>query len=430
MMMNSSTDNASTLQPYPLEEFKETSASVLEKAQIVFQMRPAAMHGRIIASVASSFYCAKRDTKIHDLAEWLVNNPSVKALGVVDDNGYAGGVIVATELFNILSTKFGRELHFGKTVDTIVRRAGTFNYTENILSIASEISPSLMNPEPTYFLLTDQSGRFAGIFSTHDVLVYLSDITKKDIKLASRIQGCVVPKEKLHEEESFRFIAQVKMAKEIGGDFYTLRRYEQQKWFFALCDVSGKGMSAALMSVAIGGMVHLYNFNQGIKSFVTSLNEYFYRTFEGEQFVTGVFLDFDASSGKVEICDAGHSMLYLLRGGQIRRFRTKEDNPPLGIRHDFPSNTGCAYLKQGDMIIVCSDGIEDQKNSAGERYSIERFLRLMNNKRKSDFAEMLQSVFSDINEFRQNQPQDDDISIILFEYLGLKVTPKDQTEQI
>ncbi len=430
MMMNSTTDKAGTYQPYPIENFEEKSVPISENAPIVFEMRPATIHGRVVGSIASSFYCAKMETKIHDLAEWLVNNLSIKAVGVIDGSGQAKGVIVANELFNILSTKFGRELHFGKTLDAIVRDTQTFNYTENIFGIASEISSSLMNPEPTYFLLTDQTGRFTGIFSTHDVLVYLSDITNKDINLASRVQACVVPKEKSHEENSFRFIAQVKMAKEIGGDFYTIKQYAEDRWLFALCDVSGKGMSAALMSVAIGGMVHLYNFSRGIKNFAASLNEYFYRTFEGEQFVTGIFLDFDKASGKIEICDAGHSMLYLLRGGKIRRFRTKEENPPLGISSDFPSNTGIVSLMPGDIVVVCTDGIEDQKNPAGEKYGLERFLHFVNHKRKSDFAEILQFVFSDIKDFRQNQPQDDDISILLFEYRGLKFTPQDQTEQI
>ncbi len=358
------------------------------------------------------------DIKIHDLAEWLVNNASVKAVGVINDSGQAQGVIVGTELFNILSTKFGRELHFGKNLYTIVHHTESFNYTENIFSVASKISPSLLNPEPTYFLLTDQSGRFAGIFSTHDVLVYLSDITKKDINLASRIQACVVPKEKLSEGKKFRFIAQAKMAKEIGGDFYTVKQYEKNKWFFALCDVSGKGMSAALMSVTIGGMVHLYDFSRGIRSFASALNEYFYQTFEGEQFVTGVFLDFDETTGKLEFCDAGHSMLFFIRNGQIRRFRTKEENPPLGIRKSFSINSGSVFLKPADMIIICTDGIDDQKDPTGKRYGIGRFLRTVTQKRNSDFSEILHSVFSDIEEFRQNQPQDDDISILLFEYHG------------
>lgn len=411
-----------------IENPEEIPEPASEKSPIVFQMRPAAIHGRIIGSIASSFYCARSDTKIYDLAEWLVNNASTKAVGVVDDSGQAKGVIVGTDLFNILSTKFGRELHFGKTLDAIVRHAGTFNYTENIFSIASEISQSLTNPEPTYFLLTDQFGRFSGLFSTHDVLVYLSDITNKDIRLASRIQAFVVPEEKYLEEKTFRLMAQTKMAKAVGGDFYTLKNYDKDKWFIGLCDVSGKGMSAALMSVTIGGMVHLYDFSRGLKSFIESVNEYFFKTFASEQFVTGVFINFDEKSGKVEFCDAGHSMLYLLREGQIRRFRTKEENPPLGIRREFSLNTGSISLKPGDIIVICTDGIDDQKDPTGKRYGVERFLRLINTNRNLDFAVIFRSIFSDIKEFRQNQPQDDDISILLFEYRESKIIPQNQID--
>ncbi|MCX7678616.1 MAG: SpoIIE family protein phosphatase [Spirochaetes bacterium] len=390
-----------------------------EESPVVFEMRPTSIHGKVIASIASSFYCASYNTKIHDLADWFTKNNEAKSIGVVDNDGNAKGVIVRTELFNTLSTKFGRELYFAKTLESIAHPAQTFNYTENIFSIASQISQSITNPEPTYFLLVDQEGKFSGVFSTHDVLVYLSEITNKDIVRASKIQACIVPEKKSIEGKCFSLMAQSKMAKGVGGDFYTAKEYYPGRWFFALCDVSGKGMAAALVSVTIGGMVHLYDFSRGLKSLIESINEYFFNTFRSEQFVTGVFFDFDEKAGKFEFCDVGHSLLFLFRDGQIKRLRTKFENPPLGIQKDFSANIAAFSLKPNDMIISYSDGIEDQKDAAGNSYGSDRFLRIITKKQNAPFDEIFQSVLWDIKQFRQHQPQDDDISVLLFKYHGV-----------
>jgi CBS-domain-containing membrane protein len=149
----------------------------IQQSKTVFEIRPSAIHGRSICGIASSFYCCKSDTKIHDVADWFVKNPSFKAVGVIDDIHQSIGIITRSELFNTLSTQFGRELYFGKVVSAIARKTKNFNYNENIFSVAAEISQYIMDPEPTYFLITAAEGSFAGIFSTHDVLLYLSDIT-------------------------------------------------------------------------------------------------------------------------------------------------------------------------------------------------------------------------------------------------------------
>ena len=93
---------------------------------------------------------------------------------------------------------------------------------------------------------------------TKDMLVFLAEITRRDIALSRKIQTRIVKEEDELNETNFSLSASSIMAKGIGGDFYSYKKISDSQYLIALCDVSGKGMAASLLSSLLSGFLNTY----------------------------------------------------------------------------------------------------------------------------------------------------------------------------
>ncbi|HOJ64367.1 MAG TPA: PP2C family protein-serine/threonine phosphatase [Spirochaetota bacterium] len=213
------------------------------------------------------------------------------------------------------------------------------------------------------------------------------------------------------------------MAKGVGGDFYSIKNIENKKWLMGICDVCGKGISASLISAIVGGMFDIYDFNnKSIEEFISLLNKYIYNTFKLEKYLTGLFIEFEEDSGKIRIFDMGHSLgasnLYLVRENNIISEITKNYNLAIGLVPDITTNSDLIELKKNDLFIAITDGVTDQRNSIEMEYGIKKFLKIITKNLNNDLKIVKESIFNDIDIFRGNSPQQDDITFLLLKYKG------------
>lgn len=376
------------------------------------------LHGECIVNISSSLCYVYNDSNINVIADELINYPSTAALGVVSRTGELLGMISRKNLFSMLGKQYGRDLYKTKSVNMITTSVPVIYYKDNILNVAEEYSSYLREGDIYYFLLNDEENHFAGIFSTSDILIYLSDITQKDIQLARRLQSSIINDEKIINTQRFEMAGAALMAKKIGGDFYAMEKITESRWAIMLCDVAGKGISASLVSTTIGGMVSIYDFSQGILNFITKLNNYIYDTFGGEQFITGVFIEFDELSGKIVYYDAGHSYSFIFRENKFFKVKNFSSNIPLGINHGYVPQKGILELEGNDLLILCTDGLEEQINPVGTHYGVELMARTVYKNRKSGLKKIKDEVVIDFNNFRKNQVQHDDVTFVMLDYKG------------
>jgi len=378
---------------------------------------PEKIRGEVIGKIASSYYFIYNDVKIEALAEALLENETVTTLGVVDKDGGILGIVVRKELFDLLGQQFGRDLFRHKTVAKIIRDVPRFNFNRNLFSVSEEISEYTAKKTMQYFLLTI-GNTFMGIFSTRDMMYYLSDMTTRDLNLAKRLQRSIVKEESILNGDTFNILGASHMAKGVGGDFYHFARYAPQKYVLSVFDVSGKGISASLISTIIGGMVQFHDFNNGIQPFVKKLNNYITITFELEKFITGVILDFDETNGTVTIHDMGHAYIYIFRNGKLHRIRTNRRTIPIGIQPELISEGVPFQMAKDDIILLLTDGVEEQPNEHGEEYGIRRLANILQLNRHRGLMKMKNELLYNLHEFRHTQPQYDDITMVMLEYTG------------
>jgi sigma-B regulation protein RsbU (phosphoserine phosphatase) len=220
------------------------------------------------------------------------------------------------------------------------------------------------------------------------------------------------------EEERFKFIAGSRMAKGVGGDYYTIKKFSESKWVISLCDVSGKGVSAALVTSLLGGLFSIYNFNSGLTEFIKKMNEYVLNSFNMEKYLTGVFMKFDEETGKVKLFDMGHSFIYVYRDKGLYKFKTSDDNVPIGFIPEISPKGNQFTLKAGDILFAVTDGITEQTDSEGNEYGMSKILSIIEKNKNDNFENIISEMQKDIDNFRGYHPQHDDMTMLVLQYKG------------
>lgn len=373
--------------------------------------------GEVIGKIACSHYYVHDDVRVEDLANELTQRKDILGLGVVDRDNKICGIIERREFFNTLSKPYGRDVYKYRDVKLLTKETEMFNYERNIFTVANLLSEQLYNNTTKYYILNTTDNKFAGVISTKDLLMYLSKITQNDVKLAKKIQNSII-----QEEEYFKtnkdgeIFGTSIMAKDIGGDFYAIKKYNKTNWVIMIIDVSGKGIAASLVTAVIGGILGVYDFNLGLKQFIKSLNEYIYNTFQLEKYATGLFVDYNEKTGELTIFDLGHSHLYLYRNKTFSRLKTKNGNFPLGITLDMNPIANKLKLKEKDLMISFTDGVDEQTDTLGNEYNINNIPLIINKFYKQGLKTIKDEIFKDINNFKKNQPQHDDITMLFLNH--------------
>jgi sigma-B regulation protein RsbU (phosphoserine phosphatase) len=380
---------------------------------ILFKFETQRLHGEIIGKLHSSLFYTKTTVLVDDLADALLEENDIEAIAVVDDDLNVFGVVVRSELFDLLSKPFGRDLYKNKPVSDIIKKVDEIHYTKNIFVVAEEYDEKIDAHDVNYFILLDENDKYRGIFNSRDILIYLSDLTMKDINMAKKLQLSIVKENAKFTSENLNIIAATKMAKGVGGDFYSAKKYSDTNWIVALADVSGKGVSASLISVTLSGMFNIYDFTKGIPDFIIAVNDYINMSFESGKFVTGIFLDINEKSGEIEIFDMGHSYTYIYGNKRAERIESPKENLPLGLIPGISPKGKKITLKHDELLIAVSDGIEEQTNINGEEYSVSRFMNVLIKNIKKDYKELSKIVFNNISEFRAGQALQDDMTYLV-----------------
>lgn len=400
----------------------EQEVTFAEEKPILQRYEPGRINNQTIARIASNFHYCWEDEKIFALADKLRENESVMALGVVDRKGTVVGIIVRKDFFNTMVRPYARDVFRNHPVKEIMQETDRYDVNMNLFSVSEEISEDMRRPGVTYYVLTNEEGRFRGIFSTQDMLLYLSQITQSDIALARKLQSRIVRERDFVVGREFEFVASSRTAKGVGGDYYEIRQFEENLWVTALCDVSGKGVAASIITAIIWGMMSMYSFTRGgLKGFVRSLNEYIVRTFESEKFVTGLFIEYDEDRGELSVCDMGHSHFFLFREGKLMRLNTNQQNLPIGVAPEIDPKVDAFRPRKGDTLFMITDGLTEQTNMSGEAYTLERISKLMRKHQMEPVEVLADKLTNDFHAFRGKRSLNDDVTFALMRFAPQEV---------
>src|SRR5438067_3918933 len=197
--------------------------------------------------------------------------------------------------------------------------------------------------------------------------------------------------------------------KEIGGDFFDAVNTEEGL-AVVLADVSGKGVSAALLASQLQGMIYAQlTAGMPLIEIVTAANRFFTHKHIGEKYATLIMARI-RRDGELEYVNCGHVPPLLVCNHEV--IRPPHGNLPVGLLADATYESDHCSLHAGDRLILVTDGVTEAENARGDFFEDSR-LEAVAAKSTS-----LEDIFSAVANFCGGTPLSDDCTVVELVYSG------------
>jgi len=231
---------------------------------------------------------------------------------------------------------------------------------------------------------------------------------QQELSIAASIQQRLM-QVKIPEVPFARLRGKNLSCKEIGGDFFDAVN-TKEGIAVVLADVSGKGVSAALLASTLQGMIYSHlSTGMPLMEVVSAVNRFFTEKLVGEKYATLLLVRL-RRDGELEYVNCGHVPPLLVCNGEA--LRPPHGNVPVGLLADATYESATCQMKSGDRFILVTDGVTEAENSAGEFFDDSR-LEVIAAKNPT-----LEGIFSAVTEFCAGNPLNDDCTVVELIYSG------------
>lgn len=240
---------------------------------------------------------------------------------------------------------------------------------------------------------------------------------KADLSLASEVQAAILPRRFppfADLVDDIDIYATMKAAKDVGGDFYDFFRIDDTHIGFAMADVSGKGVPAALFMT----MSHTLLRFTGSRctnpvTTVTETNDMLTRESFDSMFVTLFYGVFDTTTGIITYINAGHNPPYIIKADGTIHELPHSKNICMGVLEEYNYQADEYKLEHGDTIVTFTDGVTEACDTSDKLYGearLETLLSTLANKTAEDIAI---AINEDVAQHANGAEQSDDITILI-----------------
>ena len=241
-----------------------------------------------------------------------------------------------------------------------------------------------------------------------------------ELNVATQIQAEMLPRvfPPYENHKEVELYATMEPAKEVGGDFYDFYMIDDDHFALVVGDVSGKGVPAALFMVITKTLIKdtAAHEHDPAKIF-EHVNNILCEGNESGLFVTCWLGIITLSTGELKFANAGHNAPLIYQNGEIKYLTTKP-NLMLAGMDGIPYTTHSTKLTKDERLFIYTDGVTEATNLQNELYGEERLLTVMKGATDKTPREVLDLVRNDINEFVDEAPQFDDITMLEMVFKG------------
>ncbi|MGB5288672.1 MAG: PP2C family protein-serine/threonine phosphatase [Ignavibacteriaceae bacterium] len=235
---------------------------------------------------------------------------------------------------------------------------------------------------------------------------------EEDLLIARDIQRNLLP-QTLPDYNNYDIAALNVSSKQVGGDYYDVIPLDDDKFYIAIADVSGKGVPASLMMANIQAFLQVIC-RQGIRidEATGMINDLVTANTSEGRFITFFWGYINTKKNTLTYVNAGHNPPYIIRNGKI--IKLDKGGIILGVmRTVVPYIFEEVELKKDDVIILYTDGVSEAMNLKNEEYSEEKLQEIAENLVDKTAEEILNGIKEDVQIFTQGNVQSDDITMIV-----------------
>jgi serine phosphatase RsbU (regulator of sigma subunit) len=303
---------------------------------------------------------------------------------------------------------------------TIVRELGNrLDRMNRSLALLTYAAEALGRDEYNAAMLEELSNQpgevatFARVFQGMADEIRAKQHRREEMQAAAEIQQSILPPPLPREGPAERadLYAEMRPAREIGGDFYDYFLIDQNRLAITVADVSGKGIPASLFMAVSRTVMRSITSTGDMADGIAEANRLLATQNAACMFVTMVHGILDLESGVLRYCNAGHNPPYLLRaaGGHELLELT---GVPLGVAPEMLYRIGETKLLPGDALFLFSDGITEAFNDAREEFGTARLEAALEAGHGTSAADLVAGVMAATLAFTAGADQSDDITCL------------------
>jgi len=239
------------------------------------------------------------------------------------------------------------------------------------------------------------------------------EVLNREIAIASQVQQMLFPAE-LPVEDGLKAKVTYLPHSMVGGDYYDLIRKSDDEVYFCIADVSGKGISAALlMSNFQAALRTLLRSDADLSMVVTQLNYTLFENTHGERFITFFLGHYNKKTQELYYVNAGHNAPLLCRAELAQCETLDAGTTILGAFDELPFlEVGKRSNLKEFCIHLYTDGVTEAMNPNQEEYGEERLQKFVNKNMKLDPDDFHRKFLKKIQEFSKDVPLRDDLTML------------------
>lgn len=238
---------------------------------------------------------------------------------------------------------------------------------------------------------------------------------KKELEVASQMQSMLFPSV-LPDNKYLNAGSYYKPHSEVGGDYYDFIQKNENEVFFCMADVSGKGVSAALlMSNFQANLRALVNYTSALHELVPELNEKIFHNAKGEKFITFFIAKYNTITKTLHYINAGHNPPVFQTNNTYKLLKT--GTTVLGGFKELPEiNEGIINVSPGSMMMCYTDGLVELTDEKNREFGVEGLISIMQKKPENSVDDLIQDILKKVRQHKGRRPYKDDVALLGFRF--------------
>ncbi len=254
----------------------------------------------------------------------------------------------------------------------------------------------------------------------------MNERVQSELRIAHEIQMGLLPRAfpAFPERTDFDLYAVIEPAREVGGDLYDYFMLDEQRLFFIVGDVAGKGIHAALFMAIVKTLFKAVarQRNLPINAILNQVNQQLVAENPSEMFVTVFAGILELQTGQIEASNAGHASPFIYR--HDRQWTECLAQPlqtiALGLIDDFVYPVSRITLYPGDTLLLFTDGVSQAMNADHQPFGAERIDACLRRAGHLNPDAIMATLLSAVHEHAGDAAQSDDITALALRYDGMQ----------
>ncbi len=378
---------------------------------------------RQIGSITKSIEPVSGESSLDIVVEMFKNQADLEAVPV-EETGSVIGVIERKTVEEATSTALKRFVA-KNCRDYVVDAKLTLNARDFCELVVDRVDEAVKATGIQNFVVLLNNRSYLGIVSADDVRRQIRSVRLHDLEKAKVIQQHLLPDDDATKDFPFHVAIYNQMANAVGGDFYIAQRVSQTSFVIGSFDVSGKNVSAALLTVTIGSyfatLKQLVHSTLSAVQIASMLDRFLASVVPVGNFITGAICYIDALENQIEVLNCGHTDVLACKKnekGDVQVASLKPTLPPFGmgaVVDALKTSSKAGYklgLTSGVQLDMYSDGLPDMQDDDGIRFDEENTKKFFIDLYDKDVSEMEKFTGRTVERWKQHAMLPDDITVV------------------